>query len=43
MKAKDEVKSYWPYPWKPAHRGLIEKLCALAPDRADEWWADLTA
>jgi hypothetical protein len=29
----------WPYPWKPAHRELIEKLCALAPDRAQEWWA----
>src|SRR5262249_23870849 len=39
MKAKDEPTKYWPYPWKPAHRGLIEKLCALAPDRADEWWA----
>jgi hypothetical protein len=38
MKAKDEVKSYWPYSWKPAHRELIEKLCALAPDRADEFW-----
>jgi hypothetical protein len=39
MKVKDEVKSYWPYTWKPAHRELIEKLCALAPDRAGEWWA----
>ena len=29
----------WPYPWRAAHRGLIERLCALAPERADEWWA----
>jgi hypothetical protein len=37
MKAKDE--KLWPYPWKPAHRELIEKLCALAPNRSDEFWA----
>ena len=29
----------WPYPWIPAGRGLIEKLVALAPDRANEFWA----
>ena len=29
----------WPYPWRPAHRELIEKLCALAPERSGEWWA----
>jgi hypothetical protein len=29
---------HWPYSWRPARRGLVEKLCALAPDRADEFW-----
>jgi hypothetical protein len=28
----------WPYPWIPAGRRLVEKLVALAPDRADEFW-----
>src|SRR5215471_1147356 len=28
----------WPYSFIPARRGLIEKLCALAPDRAQEFW-----
>src|SRR5215471_19113177 len=28
----------WPYSFIPARRGLIEKLCPLAPDRAQEFW-----
>jgi hypothetical protein len=40
MKAKDGKLNIpgWPYPWIPAHRELIEKLCTLAPERANEWW-----
>jgi len=38
MSKETGTSAYWPYSWRPAGRTLVEKLVALAPDRANEFW-----